>query len=384
MLPRELLMLVRMNKATKSKLLCVLHRSPPSHGAARVGDFIASSEKLKGDFDCRFITIKSSETISDIGKISFKKIYYVLVLYVKILWVLLLFRPQKIYYTASIRSIAFYRDLVVSTLWKIYRRFNSTTEIYYHYHTKGIEEFISSSRVNLKLTRFFIKDVKLILLGKMLEKDFEKVKTYNKVFHLPNGVENTFEDIDFNEFLEAKFTCQDSIEVLYLSQMTKSKGCFIVLELAKKTTDHSIHYNFAGNWLSEADEKQFFNYIEENNLSEKVTFHGFVKNNDKRKLFKKTNLFLHPTQNDAFPLAILEALSYGIPVIATNEGSIPSILNKKTGVVINDSNKLIEVIDRAKKKLINKDTAVICREHYLKYFTNKIFEENFIAILKDG
>ena len=30
----------------KPKLLCILHRSPPAHGAAKVGDFIASSKKL--------------------------------------------------------------------------------------------------------------------------------------------------------------------------------------------------------------------------------------------------------------------------------------------------------------------------------------------------
>ena len=38
----------------KPKLLCILHRAPPAHGAAKVGDFIASSKKLNKHFDCRF------------------------------------------------------------------------------------------------------------------------------------------------------------------------------------------------------------------------------------------------------------------------------------------------------------------------------------------
>ena len=44
----------------KQKLLCILHYSPPAHGASKVGDFIKSSEKLKDEFHCKFIKIKSS------------------------------------------------------------------------------------------------------------------------------------------------------------------------------------------------------------------------------------------------------------------------------------------------------------------------------------
>ena len=105
----------------KTKLLCILHRSPPAHGAAKVGDIIASSKKLNENYDCRFISIKSSDTIGDIGKVNFKKFYLVAELYMKVLWALVVFRPHKIYFTASIRSVALYRDLLVSTLWKVYR-----------------------------------------------------------------------------------------------------------------------------------------------------------------------------------------------------------------------------------------------------------------------
>ncbi|MCK5536208.1 MAG: hypothetical protein KAI79_05230, partial [Bacteroidales bacterium] len=153
----------------KPKLLCILHRAPPAHGAAKVGDFIAESKKLSENFECLFISIKSSETIGDIGKVNFKKFYLVAELYVKVLWALMTFRPQKIYFTASVRSVALYRDLLVSTLWKAYTLFKPV-EVYYHYHTKGINTFVSSSERNLKLTRFFVKDVNLVLLSPLLEK----------------------------------------------------------------------------------------------------------------------------------------------------------------------------------------------------------------------
>ena len=54
----------------KEKLLCILHRPPPAHGASKVGEFISSSTKINSEFNCKYITIKSSDTIGDIGKIS--------------------------------------------------------------------------------------------------------------------------------------------------------------------------------------------------------------------------------------------------------------------------------------------------------------------------
>ena len=367
----------------RPKLLCILHRSPPTHGAAKVGDFIASSKKLKEEYDCRFITIKSSETIGEIGKVNFKKLYLVVELYFKVLWVLLTFRPQRIYFTASIRSVALYRDLFVSTLWKIFRLFKPI-EIFYHYHTKGVDEYVASSKLNLKLTRFFLKDVNLVLLSPLLKDDFKKVQTFKKVLYLPNGVEDSFLNSDFEQHVKSKYRAIDSINILYLSNMMKSKGYFHVVKLADKLKDKNIKFHFAGGWQNSEDKEEFFQFIKENQLEEIVTFHGFVNGKEKRELFKKAHFFIFPTRykNEAFPLSILEALSFGVAVIATDEGSIPYMLDKKSGIVLSDVKELPKALNKAKKLLLNKETAYYCRERYLNNFNLEQFENNLTNILK--
>ncbi|WP_201352041.1 glycosyltransferase family 4 protein [Hydrogenimonas urashimensis] len=367
----------------KPKLLCILHRSPPAHGAAKVGDFIASSIKLKEVYDCRFVTIRSSDTIGDIGKVSFKKIYLLTELYAKVLWALVTFRPDKIYYTASVQGVAFYRDLLISTLWKAYRTFKDG-EVFYHYHTKGVDEFVSASRRNLILTRFFVKDVNLILLSPWLEKDFEKVKTYKKVLYLPNGVEDPMANENFEAYIDKKYSNIKTINVLYLAHMMKEKGYWEVLELANKTKDFDIHYDFAGSWQSIEDEKGFFNFLETRNLKKRVTYHGYVSGKKKHNLFKKAHLLMYPSKNDAFPLTLIESLSYGIPAIATDEGSIPFILNEKCGIVLNKNNMdLYEALQKGKEKFLNKKTAQYCRKRYSKYFTLEQFEKNLVKIFDD-
>lgn len=366
----------------KEKLLCILHYAPPAHGASKVGDFIKSSEKLNNEFDCRFIKIKSSDTIGDIGKVNFKKIYLVIELFFKTLFTILIFRPNKIYFTASIKSVAFKRDLLLSYIWKFYKLFKAC-EVFYHYHTKGIKEFVKNPK-NLRLTKFFLKDVNLVLLSPMLESDFEDIKTYKTVYYLPNGVENDYDKKSFEDYISRKdFT---KINVLYLSNMIKSKGYFEVLRLAKLYKELDIHFNFAGAWQNKEDENNFFNFIKNNHLEKVVTFHGFVNGNEKKKLYENAQILLFPTRYKAesFGLVIIEAFSYGVPVLATNEGSIPYIIDEKSGICIDDLSKLSDSFKEMQEKYLNLETAKYCRNRYLENFSLEQFEKNLINILKKG
>ena len=364
----------------KTKLLCILHYSPPAHGASKVGDFIKSSQKLKDEFNCEFIKIKSSDTIGDIGKVNFKKIYFVLELFFKILFTILVFRPNKIYFTASVKGVAFYRDVLLSTVWKFYKLF-VPCEVFYHYHTKGVKEFVKNPR-NLKLTRYFLKDINLILLSPLLEADFEDVKTYKKVLFLPNGVENSYDDISFENYISKKDFSK--LNILYLSNMIKSKGYFEVIKLANNYKNKNIHFHFAGGWKEKEDEKEFFDFIKSNQLENTVTFHGFVNGTQKKELFENSQLFIFPTryENEAFPLSILEAFSYGLPVLSTDEGSIPFIIDEKSGVIVDDLDSISIAFDCLLKYYINIQTANHCRERYLNYFSLEEFEENLLKVLR--
>lgn len=372
---------MQVNSHMKPKLLCILHRSPPAHGAAKVGDFIGESKKLKENFDCKFITIKSSYTIGDIGKVNIKKLYLVVELFLKVFFTLLIFRPGKLYFTASISGVAFYRDLLVSLLWKAYKVFKPL-EVYYHYHTKGIDTFVSSSSRNLKLTNFFIKDVNMILLSPLLEKDLQKVDTYKKIIFLPNGVEDTFKKENINSHLEKKYSKVNKIQALYLAHMMKEKGYWDVLELALKTKNQNIHYHFAGSWKDEENKKDFFDFVKEHNLEENITHHGFVSGKEKNDLFEKAHILLYPSKNDAFPLTLLESLSYGVPVYASNEGSISYILDEKSGEIILKDKDINTNISSILSKFINKDTAIYCRKRYIENFSLEQFEENLLKVLK--
>ena len=56
---------------------------------------------------------------------------------------------------------------------------------------------------------------------------------------------------------------------------------------------------------------------------------------DARRYFKNFHIFVLPSLSEAFGITILEAMSQKIPVIATNVGGIPEIIeDENTGILV--------------------------------------------------
>ena len=82
----------------------------------------------------------------------------------------------------------------------------------------------------------------------------------------------------------------------------------------------------------------------------KYEFTGQLSNEDIMRIYKKTkiNLFINTSESEGLPVSIMEAISFGIPVIATDVGGVSEIVNEKTGILIpKDFNidKVADIID---------------------------------------
>ena len=66
--------------------------------------------------------------------------------------------------------------------------------------------------------------------------------------------------------------------------------------------------------------------IADNNVSDLVEYIGWTQDKEKAEYFQACDYFILPTYEEGMPMTILEAYSYGKPVISTPVGSIPEIL----------------------------------------------------------
>ena len=68
-------------------------------------------------------------------------------------------------------------------------------------------------------------------------------------------------------------------------------------------------------------------------ISERVFFPGWVKEEQKEKLFRRASIFCLASYAEGFPMAVLDAWSYGLPVISTPVGGLPDVLLDKKNVL---------------------------------------------------
>ncbi len=102
---------------------------------------------------------------------------------------------------------------------------------------------------------------------------------------------------------------------------------------------------------------------------------------------QKADIFVFPTFNEAFPLVLLEASQFSLPVISTFEGGIPDIvvdgktgflvksqnpemLAEKISILLNNSNLRIEMGRNAYERFINNFTIDIFEKNMLKTFNS--------------
>ena len=360
----------------KSKILFIFHLPPPVHGSAMVGQYIKDSKVIDNTFDARFINLSTSLTVDEIGKNPIVKISRYIIIVFKFIWYLLYFNPKTVYLAITAKGVGFYKDLPLALLVKLCRK-----KIVLHYHNKGVSNYQDKPLDN-RLYKILFKNSKVILLSKNLYHDISKYVAIEDVFFCPNGIPDIY-------YFENKNKAKRVIpQFLFLSNLIESKGVYILLEALNllKNQGLKFHCSLVG---GEGDiTLQELNYkITVLNLSDSVTYLGKKYGNDKYEIFKSSNLFTFPTHyhNECFPLVLLEAMMFGLPVISTNEGGILDIVkNGETGFIVDKQNpgklaeKIKHLIDNPEKvSLMGKKG----REYFIEKYTLEVFERRMVHIL---
>ncbi len=115
---------------------------------------------------------------------------------------------------------------------------------------------------------------------------------------------------------------------------------------------------------------------EENLQKHQVEFRGNVSNTELMQFFQDTpvNLFITTSSTESLPVSIQEAISFGIPVVATDVGGISEIVNTKTGFLIEKAFDIDEVAKLIERLINNKSEL-----SQLRKSSRKFWEENFNA-----
>ena len=123
-------------------------------------------------------------------------------------------------------------------------------------------------------------------------------------------------------------------DLLYFGRIEHEKGIDLLIKafagLLKESPLLTLHVIGEGNYLRLS--KILCRELE---IENHIIFYGWKEKNEIQKIMSNCDLCILPSRIESFGLTIAEAMAGGIPVVSTNAGAIPEIIQDgKTGILV--------------------------------------------------
>ncbi len=331
------------------KKICMIVQNPLVKGgiAAVVNGYRGS--QLEEDFNIIYV-----ESYKDGGK--FAKFLKAILGYIHFIKVLLVDRPDIVHIHSSFGA-SFYRKLPFIYIGNI-----ANKPIINHIHGSEFEKFYTKAS---KLKKYLIRKAwnkcsAFIVLSEHWKETLSVVVPKEKI-HIIENYSNISPVISNTE-------CKN--QILFLGAINKMKGCYDIPSVAKIVTNKISNCKFIiGGYGDIETVKKIAKKL---NVEEFLIFPGWVSGELKDTLLKDSDIFFLPSYTEGMPMAILDAMGYGMPIVSTDVGSIPKIVhNKKNGYICEPgdiegfSKAIIEIINNKEKmKYYGKYSYKIAKEKY--------------------
>ncbi len=293
---------------------------------------IISSEQIKGMKFLLFTDIADKQKIEKIKadlNIENKKNFEIVVLrssnkFIWNLWTLphyLRKNPVDIYHTQYITPFFVSRK----------------TKIITHIHDISFRVF---SKLIKKTDWFFLKILipislrradKIIAVSEFTKNEIVKyyIVAPEKIAVIPNAIsEDFFLPVSAKKLLavRSRYNLPDKF-ILYMGTLQPRKNIpFLVRAFslaANKLSDYKLV--LVGSQTGHNFDKKIDQVIAENKMKEKVIFTGYIDEKDKVAFFQSARIFVFPSLYEGFGIPLLEAMSKGVPVIASDIASLREV-----------------------------------------------------------
>jgi phosphatidylinositol alpha-1,6-mannosyltransferase len=201
----------------------------------------------------------------------------------------------------------------------------------------------------------------IICVSEFTKQQISKISELNqvKLSVINNCIDPFLSNIKSNDSinkLRSRYGILSDEKVMFtLTRMDASeryKGYDRVIEAMAKLTHKypSLKYVIGGSY-DEAEKKYIDEILQKFQMNGKVVFTGFIKNEELNDHFLMSDFYIMPSYGEGFGIVFVEAMYFGLPVIAGNkDGSVDALMNGKLGILVDPMN--VNEIQLAIEKLL--------------------------------
>ncbi|WP_300904572.1 glycosyltransferase family 4 protein [uncultured Alistipes sp.] len=219
-----------------------------------------------------------------------------------------LFSPVRIVHIHTASGITFFRESIFLWLARLYGR-----KVVLHCHSGSLKEFYEAHPAYVG--RCFRSAARVVVIARPWEL-YLRGRGHDNVVTIGNPIPRPapFEKGEHRP-----------LNLLFLGLLCDNKGIWDILDvICRHRAELGPHVRLLVGGNGEVE--RFRARVEELGIADLVTYCGWVDGERKRRLLEQADIYLQPSYREALGIAILEAMSYRTPVVATATGGIPEIV----------------------------------------------------------
>lgn len=195
-------------------------------------------------------------------------------------------------------------------------------------HWSKVQKFMKESLYAYSGKKAYNKAKAVTVVSSFLKNNISQfISDANKIQVVPNVINTSqfnYKEKKNNEE-QIVFTC-----VAHWTNPKRPDLIFHSLNEFAKSHKNKIVLNVVGEGI-------LLNELKKSNYRFEVNYKGNVEPERLAVLLQETDYFLHASEIETFSIVIAEALATGTPVLASNVGAIPELINKGNGITVNNS-----------------------------------------------
>lgn len=235
-------------------------------------------------------------------------------------------------------DVSYYRkSIFIRTAYRFRKK------IMIHQHGGDFETFYKehlSDKGRKRLRAVFAKANAVIVLTSFWKDFFEQIVDKGKIVVIPNG-------ICIPSCGDKKYGIH---KLLFLGRICKEKG---IVELIKAVSELSYECPDIQLYLGGVFEDESLREVA-GKYPEVVKTLGWVEGNEKKRYLELCDIFVLPSYFEGQPVSVLEAMSYGLCIVASQVGGIPQMIkDHEDGLLIQPKDKAS--LKRALKKVLGNE-----------------------------
>ena len=196
-----------------------------------------------------------------------------------------------------------------------------------HIHGSRFNEFSGNApRPIRRLVRTTLEHAdSVIALGNTWATDLQRIAPLARIEVVPNAIRPN---------QPVQHANSDPVHVVYLGELGERKGAFVLLEAWKRLITRPDTAPAILTLAGDGEVDRAKSLLSSLGIEASVDVRGWVSETGVAALLAGAQVLVLPSLHEGQPMAILEAMSRGLCIVASNVGGIPEMLGESGGILI--------------------------------------------------